>query len=245
MRIVDAHAHLGRCRLFCIDVSPEDLLEGMDANGVDASIVQPVPGAVNIEALHEEVADMAAKHKGRIFGLACFDPYLEEDEYGKLATWAVKDLDFRGLKIHTNGHSISPVHPYAKKVFRIANDLKVPVMIHTGPGVPNSMPSLCIPPAMEYPDLPIVLAHAGGELFSGEAVIAANLCPNIYLEGSWTTSFAVPGLVAAADGRLMFGSDVIGNIPTELAKYRSQGLTEGQLENILHNVAEKLFRLGC
>ena len=245
MRIVDAHVHLGKCRLFCIDYSPEFVMEGMDANGVDASVVQPVPGAENPEAVHEQVAEMAVKYKGRIFGLACFNPFLEEDEYERLATWAVKDLDFRGLKIHTNGHCISPLHPYAKKVFRIANDLNVPVMIHTGAGIPNSLPALCIPPAMEYPDLPIILAHAGGELLAGEAVVAANLCPNIYLEGSWTSSFAVPGMVDAADGRLMFGSDVISNIATEMAKYRSQGLSQDQLENIFHNVAEKVFGLTC
>jgi len=244
MRVVDAHVHLGKCRLFCIDYSPADVIEGMDANGIDTSIVQPVPGAINIEEVHEQVAEMAVKHKGRIYGLACFNPYLEEDEYEKLATWAVKDLDFRGLKIHTNGHSISPLHPYAKKVFRIANDLKVPVMIHTGAGIPCSLPALCIPPAMEYPDLTIILAHAGGELLSGEAIVAADLCPNIYLEGSWTSSFAVPGMVAAADGRLMFGSDVITNIQTELAKYKSQGLSQNQLDNILGKVAEKVFRLN-
>ena len=244
MRVVDAHVHLGKCRLFGIDYSPSDVLDSMDANGVDASVVQPVPGADNIEALHEQTAEMAAKNKGRIYGLACFNPYLEDDEYERLATWAIKDLDFRGLKIHTNGHSISPLHPCAKKVFRIANDLNVPVMIHTGAGIPVSLPALCIPPAMEYPDLTVILAHAGGELLAGEAIVAANLCPNIYLEGSWTTSYMVPGMVDAADGRLMFGSDVINNIPTELAKYRSQGLTEEQLNNVLGLVAEKVFRLN-
>lgn len=45
MKILDAHSHIGKCRVFDLDVTEEDLIKNMDANGIDAAIVQPFPGA--------------------------------------------------------------------------------------------------------------------------------------------------------------------------------------------------------
>ena len=37
-------------------------------------------------------------------------------------------------------------------------------------------------PARKFPDLPIVLGHAGGGLYVLEAIVAASVCPNIFVE---------------------------------------------------------------
>ena len=58
-------------------------------------------------------------------------------------------------------------------------------MVHTGPGIPFALPALCIPAARKYPDLKIVLAHAGFAVFTAEAQVAATVCDNLYLETSW------------------------------------------------------------
>ena len=43
--IVDAHQHIGKCRIFNYDQTEEDIIGNMDTKGVDVSIVQPFPGA--------------------------------------------------------------------------------------------------------------------------------------------------------------------------------------------------------
>ena len=64
----------------------------------------------------------------------------------------------------------------------------IPAMVHTGMGIPFSLPcSFCIPAANKYPDLKIVLAaHAGGGIVSAEAQVAASAPAAIFiLETSW------------------------------------------------------------
>ena len=69
--------------------------------------------------------------------------------------------------------------------FATGHELEIPVMVHTGPGVPFALPSLCIPAARKYPSLKIILTHAGFAVFPAEAQVAASVAGNLYLETSW------------------------------------------------------------
>ncbi|MGI9862119.1 amidohydrolase family protein [Moorella naiadis] len=244
MIIIDTHAHLGLCRIFELDIKSEDLIRTMDENNIQISIVQPNPGAPDIHAAHIEVANLATKYPGRIFGMACFNPHVDEDEYLKDVNWAIKDLGFKGVKLHTNGFSISPISKDAEKVFKAAHKLQIPVMIHTGAGMPNASPALCIPPAKQYPDLNIILAHSGMGIYTAEAIVAAMECKNIFLETSWCLSIELKSLVNKIGAeRVMFGSDGLENVPVELTKYRVAKLTEKQLEQCLGKTAMEIFKL--
>jgi predicted TIM-barrel fold metal-dependent hydrolase len=44
--------------------------------------------------------------------------------------------------------------------------------------------------------------------------------------------------------RVMFGTDLVNNVAVELAKYRSIGLSDGQLEWCFHTTAETVFRIA-
>lgn len=139
---------------------------------------------------------------------------------------------------------MAPSHPAAEKIYRIALELDIVVMIHTGNGVPNALPSLCIPMARKFPALRIVLAHAGGGMFGAEAIVAAQECDNIYLETSWTTVYDLDAMVKKlGPERVMLGTDLVSNIPVELAKYRSLGLPEGDLEWCFGKTAAAVFRI--
>jgi hypothetical protein len=45
-------------------------------------------------------------------------------------------------------------------------------------------------------------------------------------------------------GRVMFGSDHLTNLPVELTKYRSMGLSDDRLEMVLSGTAGCVFGLG-
>jgi hypothetical protein len=123
--------------------------------------------------------------------------------------------------------------------------LDVPVIVHTGLGVPWSLPSLSIPQARRHPQLPIILAHAGHGLYTDEAYVAASECPNIYLEPSWSPVHKVKWLIdKLGAARILFGSDLPGNVPVELAKYRALGLSAEDLSRCLGGTCTKLFRLA-
>jgi predicted TIM-barrel fold metal-dependent hydrolase len=87
--IVDAHAHLGDCRVFDLNVTEDDLLRSMDANRVDASVVQPFPGASDAAAVHKRIRQLAARQPGRIYGMASVNPHRPKQEYvDEVTRWA-------------------------------------------------------------------------------------------------------------------------------------------------------------
>ena len=91
----------------------------------------------------------------------------------------------------------------------------------------------------------IVLAHAGGGTFGADAIVAAETCPNVYLETSWVTSYDLASMVKRlGEKRVMFGTDLVNNVAVELTKYRSIGLSESQLEWCFHGTAETVFRIA-
>jgi uncharacterized protein len=244
MKIIDAHMHLGEDLMFNTDDSEEVLLKAMDDNGIHAQIVQPGILTRDQRKAHERIRRFADANPGRVWGLACFNPYVDEETYFAEARWAVKELGFKGLKLHPNAFCMSPLHPSADKIYRAAEELGVAVMIHTGSGLPNALPSLCIPVARKYPGLPLVLAHAGGGMFGTDALIVAQECPNVFLETSWTTVYELKDMVAKLGAeRVMLGTDLIPNVPVELAKYRSLGLKDSELEWCFEKTARAAFRI--
>jgi len=245
MMIVDAHTHIGIERLYNIIMKPEDLLRSMDLNGVEKALVQPQAGAPDIMRNHEEVAELCQKHPGRIYGMASFNPVMDdEQEYCERVRWAIEDLGFKGVKLHTNGHGVSPLNPYSQRVFEAGVRFSVPVMVHTGAGVPNALPSLCIPIARKYPDLKLVLAHAGGGAYACEALIVAQECDNVWLETSWVSPPEVGGFIQTLGaGRVMYGSDIYENVAPYLALYMNLGLSEEDLAQALGRTAVDLYKL--
>ncbi|MFA6505306.1 MAG: amidohydrolase family protein [Treponemataceae bacterium] len=245
MKIIDGHMHLGEDLMFLTDDSEEILLKTMDANGVDALILQPGIVAKDQKRAHERIHAFAVKNPGRVHGLTCFSPFIDEAEYLRLVRWTVKELGFVGVKLHPYAYCVSPSHPLAEKIFKVAAELDITVMIHTGNGVPNALPSLCLPVAKKYKDLRIVLAHAGGGMYGAEATIVAQECPNVFLETSWMPVYELENAIKKIGcERVMMGSDLITNLPGELAKYRALGLTDKQLEWCFEKTARKAYKLN-
>ena len=246
MLLVDAHTHVGVERLFNIVMTQEELLREMDRNGIDIALVQPQAGAPDIMRNHEEIAELSQKHPGRIYGMASFSPVTDDEgEYFERVRWAIEDLGFKGIKLHTNGHGVSPLNPYSQKIFEACLRFSVPAMVHTGAGIPQALPSLCIPIARKYPDLKLVLAHAGGGMFAQEAMIVAQECENVYLETSWVSPPDVGAFIKTLGAdRVMFGSDLFENITPYLSLYRSLPLSGEELSQVLGLTAKSLYKLG-
>ena len=244
MPIVDSHAHLGPCRVFDLNVTESELIKAMDRYEVEAAVVQPFPGAPDARKIHNEIAELAKKHPGRIFGLASISPHRPKEEYVAEVERCVKDLCFVGVKMHTIGHAVSPLSQDGETVFATAERLKVPVMVHTGPGVPFALPSLCIPKAKAHPNVPVILAHAGFGVFTAEAIVAAQECSNVFLETSWVSGLDVRPLIDnfGAD-RVMLGTDLPGNVPLEIEKHKHIGLSQQDLDKVLGGTAIKVYGL--
>ena len=244
MKIIDTHCHLGISKLSGLTITEDDLLSSMDEYGVDISLVMPHAVVDDTEKAHQDVAKLSNKYSDRFRGIINLSPLINEAEYADIASSLIRDRGFVAIKLNPMQHLTSPMMPNAEKVFSTAAKLDVPVIIHTGPGIPWALPSLAIPKAMEYPETPIILAHAGFAIFTDEAQVAAMVCKNIYLEPSWSTVEGVRTLNNnIGSERIMLGSDNPDNLPVELAKYKAAHLEPEDMENCMSKTATQVFKL--
>jgi uncharacterized protein len=243
-KVIDTHAHLGECCVFGLYSTEEDMLQRMDECGVDATIVQPYPGAKDYVKRHDEIANLCAKHPGRFFGLASLTPHQDHDKYKREVERCVKDLKFVGVKLHTIGHGVNPLSEDGDLVFATAYEMGIPAMVHTGAGIPFSLPALCMPAAKKYPKLNIVLAHAGGGIVSAEAQVAASIYDNLYLETSWCLGEDIRWMISTiGSDHVMMGADLPSNVPVEFAKYRALNLDSETYDRVMGKTAVDIFNL--
>ena len=247
--IIDSHVHLGGSNIFNCSVSESRLMSTMDRNKVDACIAQPLPGAIpDSRTVHDAIHALAKKHPGRVYGVASISPHLPKAEVEGEIRRCVEKLGFVGVKCHTVGHAVNPLSPNGDLLFRLADQLKVPLIVHTGSGVGLSNPALVIPKAREYPNVKVVLAHSGMLIFAGDAWVAAKECANVYLETSWAAAEDIEWFVTSLGSRkVMMGSDVYSercyNQAVELEKYRIMEIPEADKANCLANTAREVFAL--
>lgn len=242
--IIDVHQHLGPCRVFGLNIEEAELMAALDRNGVDAAIVQPYPGAPSPAAVHDRIAALAKQHPGRIFGIMSMSPHCNPEVYRAEARRCITDLGFVALKIHTIGHAVLPLSDDAQTVYRTAAELGVPVMIHTGPGVPFALPSLMLPAAKQYPQTTFILAHSGHTIYAPEAFVVAQERENIVLDTSWSAPDDIKWFIEGiGPERVMMGSDSLYNLAAELAKYRTLDLDPAILDQVFAGTAIAVFRL--
>jgi predicted TIM-barrel fold metal-dependent hydrolase len=244
--IVDAHAHLGFDEIFDEDFEEDALLESQRQHGIGVTLVQPaiVHDLLTVQRYHNAIADLTARYPGRFYGIANPNPHLPGVLYEDEVRRCVDELGFRGIKLHPFAHAVNPAGRHGRRVFDVAARLGIPVIVHTGSGIPWAAPALLEPIACAYPSLPIVVAHAGMMVLAAEASQLAARHANVYLECSWTGGFLVREWVHSLGAqRVLFGSDHADNAATELAKFQSCGLTASELDWALGGTAATVFSL--
>ena len=244
MKIIDSHCHLGVSKLSGRAITEGDLLKSMEAHSVDISLVMPHAVTDDPVAEHDAVGDLCSRDPKRFRGIVNLNPLWDKVDYYHEASRCVRQLGFVALKLNPMQHLASPLMANSNKVFDAAADLGVPVIVHTGLGVPWALPALSIPQARRHPNLPIILAHAGFAVYTPEAYVAAVECNNIYLEPSWCTIFELKWLINELGvDRILFGSDLPENLPVEIFKYKSLNLPQEDLATCLGGTAARLFNI--
>lgn len=142
-------------------------------------------------------------------------------------------------------HSVNPESEDGLFVFETARALHVPVMVHTGYGLPFSDPAKLKKAAIQYPDVTMIIAHLGSGLMATQAIWLAKEFQQVYLEPSGCGIGETYSALNELNGKkVMFSSDSPLQIPTELAKYRTilEEHPEWE-EDIFHGSVQDAFRL--
>jgi predicted TIM-barrel fold metal-dependent hydrolase len=223
----------------------------LDENGVDAAVVLADyhPQTTGI-ASNERVAEYCAG-RDRLIPFACLNPHVHADPAAELQR-CVEQLGMRGLKLGpTYGH-FWPNDPVLNPAYGVAQDLGIPVLVHTGISVFKGSklkygdPLLLDEIAVDFPDLVLVQAHAGRGFWYEQAFTLARYHSNVYLEiaglppRSLLTYF--PQLERLAD-KVLFGSDFPGvpSLSDNIAAIRALPLAEETKDKILGGNAARLL----
>lgn len=245
--IIDLHAHLGEDVVFDEVQTEEELIAAYQKNEVDGAIVQPYLPRIYMEdhrAIHNRIYELTKYKDKKFWGMASINPHFREEDYDREAERCIKELNFVGIKITPIGHATHPSSKDAMHVWEVCRALKVPLMIHTGAGIPFSDPISVEKALRSFPDVPCVLAHAGSEMHNQQATYLASKYDNVYLEPSWVGVIGVKNMIKAVGcGKIMFSSDNIYQIPVELAKYRSVISDSEELEKVLYKNVVQLYGL--
>lgn len=237
-RLYDTHTHIGTARHSGRVDTAEAMLRRMDAFGVERSLLIPFPVVEDHRAQHDEIGRAVQQWPERFSGAACLYPFIPEQEFRDEVRRCREVYGFRALKLQPQYQGLNVLLPSSDFFFDTAHQNGLCVVAHTGSGIPFSLPSLFMIPARKFPDLKIILAHCGGGILAAEAIVAAQFCPNIYLELSSLLPHQIHEVLrfVPAD-RVMNGSDLPENLESEMEKVLNLEISAADKQQILYGTA--------
>ena len=209
------------------DISGDMIVKDMDAAGIDKSVLLAIDWGLarhlgdlklSVEEINKVYADAVKNHPQRLIAFAGIDP--RRNDAARLVEKFLKELGMKGVKFHTAA-GFYPNDRVCYPIYEKALEYGVPILLHTGEVLKPLHFKYCQPiyvqkVAMDFPDLPIILAHAGGCWYPEAVAICAN-ATNVYLDLSvWQARFLRPlnfyrALRTLLDSvswqRVLFGSD--------------------------------------
>ena len=209
------------------DTSGDMIVKDMDAAGIGKTVLLAIDWGLaphlgeprlSIDEINTIYADAADKHSGRLITFAGIDP--RREKAAEMVGTFLKERGAKGIKLHSAA-GFYPNDKVCYPVYEKALEYGVPVLLHTGELMKPFHFKYCRPIyaqdlAMDFPELPIVLAHTGGCWYP-EAVAVCNNSTNVYLDLSlWQSRLIRPmefyrALRALLDSvswqRVLFGSD--------------------------------------
>jgi predicted TIM-barrel fold metal-dependent hydrolase len=242
---IDTHCHIGKSQNTSTGrITGDELIAGMDRYGITAAIVLPLPSVEDYAREHDDIARLHDRYPTRIFGCVCIPPRVGEAAVRRETRRCVDELGFVGIKFHPMHHGGSPMSPQGDLIFTVAQEFQLPVMSHTGPGAPWSLPSMLIPAARKYPNVTFIAAHSGMEIYAEDAYVAASECPNILLDSAWTSPGRTEWLIRMLGAsRMMMSTDLPTNNSTEMAKWKDLPISDADRAESLHHLPVRVFKL--
>jgi predicted TIM-barrel fold metal-dependent hydrolase len=185
---------------------------------VDAHRVRGLKAVSN-----EEVAELAAENDDIMIPFASIDPGRGEEGVRE-ARRLIEHFGVRGFKFHPQFQEFEPNDRAVYPLYEVIAEAKLPAVFHTGhSGIGTGMPGgggirlkygnpmLVDDVAVDFPDMPIILAHPSWP-WQDEALSICLHKPQVYIDLSgWSPKYFPPQLVHYANTllkrKVLFGTD--------------------------------------
>lgn len=185
---------------------------------------------------------------------ASINPYVHNRPAAELEYW-VKERGFKGVKLYPTYQYFYPNDQMMYPMYAKAEELGIPVMLHTGSSVFDGArlkygnPIYIDDIAVDFPNLNILMVHSGRGLWYDQAFFLAKLHKNVYMEiaglppNRLLTYF--PELERNAN-KIIFGSDWPGlsSIAQNIEVIRQLPIAAETKDKILGINATKILKIG-
>jgi hypothetical protein len=184
--------------LLNFEIPPNDIsslaerwVSELDLHGIQrTALIASIPGD------EKSVSDAVAKHPDRFYGYFMLDP-TQDDALNRMKA-AVNDPNLHCVCLFPAMHTYSIADPRVVPLLELASDNNMSVFVHCGTisigvrkklGLPSqfdmrySNPLNIHPVALHFPRVRFVIPHFGAGLLR-EALMLADLCPNVFLDTS-------------------------------------------------------------
>lgn len=273
MPVIDFHTHPYRpedlnppMRAFVEDVSaalrehgdelrdPCYFAKTLAAQGVQRAVVLPEHcPATSGNVRTETVLEWCAAAPEVLIPFASVDPNTDEAPADLLQRYI--DAGARGLKLYPSYQFFYPNERRLYPIYEVCQAARIPLLLHIGSSVaPNTRLKYCDPihlddVAVDFPHMPIVMAHGGrGFWYEACAFMAAHFA-NVYIDVTGLVPDRLrdhfPNLEKFAD-KYVFGTDwpaMPKSVAHNIAAISALGLSDSALERIFYRNAARLLRI--
>lgn len=256
-------------------LTAERLLKIMDSNNIKSSVVlsavlSPETDNSEIFIMNQYVSRQISADRERLLGFFTINPFFKKEAL-KIMERSINELGLRGLKMHPSFQEILPNDRKLYTFYKKMEEYGLPVLFHSGSiGIKPykdfySNPSFIDEVACDFPDLTIIIGHAG-KIWYEETAMLLRKHKNVYADISTnigrSSSFSEHPMswllykiktYAGRMDRLIFGSDYPLYMQSEtieclkkavrlLNDRYSNFITDDDMEKIMYKNAEVLLR---
>jgi len=249
MRIIDGHVHIGKWGEVFLnyETTVNQAVEVMKNSGIDAAVCMPADAEPNLKLLNESYD----RKDFKFYFCAWLNP--DDAELDKFLEDNLNKIHF--FKVHPSLVRKKITDYSFEKYFKIAEQNKIPVIVHAGGWVQMSSFVFPLDVAEKHAELDIIIAHLGGSTPVMNIECANTLkerkLNNVYLGTESIREFDFVRRVAEIAGtdRIIFGSDynlglpemyitVIDSLPFPMAE--KEKIFSGNILKLIRKREEKI-----
>ncbi len=236
----DAHTHLGANDpdgYHCTAPELLQLLSRAGARGVVFAMHEPD----GYPAANDMVLEEAAANDSVLVPFCRLDP--EADPLAEAERCLAAGA--RGIKLHPRAEAFTLDHPALRPVFALADERRLPVLVHAGRGIP-ALGRHAVEACGAFPGMRLILAHAGICDLAWIWRPAAEL-PNLFFDTAWWSASDLQALLALVPpGQVLFASDAPYGTPTMSATWCMRhalqvGLDADQVRSLMGGQVQRLL----
>jgi len=271
MKVIDFHIHIGKkedwhdwvhqyqqasgseyYERYEEMIDPEKFAEYLKNAGITKGVILAECSPITTGMVTNEYVWEFCKDDDIFIPFISINPFIVTDPAQEFKKWL--DKGFQGLKLYPSYHHFYPNDREIYKIYSIACERDIPVMVHTGSSIfrgakiKYSDPLYLDDVAVDFPELKLLLVHGGRGLWYREAFFLSRLHKNVYLEISGLPPQNLLKYYSELEKyseKVVYGSDWPGikSIDYNIKQIEELPISKKSKENILFKNAQKILKL--